>query len=369
MIKQSLQAAAKKMQIDFNDVTSGFNHQGEKGSSREELLVKYLRDYIPSKYQMKNGVLIDAVGNQSRQQDIVIYDSFNSPLLVNMESTRMIPIESVYATIEVKSTLNKTELMKCVDNIKSVKELQHNPLENFKSPNAGFVFAFTSSTSLEAILNNLVESNRNIEKSQQISLVCVLDQGIILNVSKDGFQDIDIIPNENSTPVIIENTAEENLLLFYLILMQYLNFTQVPSPNLFQYANSGDLLKISYYVPGKHIQPNSSLKMGDESFDLDLAQNIVADSNLLGKIIDREASMDEVFLYFSKNLESIINVNKNDNTLPEGNFDFFGLKIKMKDFIKSVDIYTKIENNERLDEEEYLYFKIMWDSLSEHYIK
>lgn len=367
MIKQSLQAAAKKMQIDFDDVTSQIQHQGEKGSSREEILLKYLRNYIPSKYQMNNGVLIDANGTQSRQQDLVIYDSFNSPLLINMDSTKMIPIESVYATIEVKSTLNKIELNKCVKNIKSVKDLIHNPLENFISPTAGFVFAFTSATSLESLLGNLIEANKDVEKSKQISLICVLDKGIILNVSKDNFQDIHIIPEDKSTPVIIENSAEENLLLFYLIMMQYLNYTTVPSPNLFKYANSGELLNVSFHVPTAHIPPESYFKMEDESFDLGLAKDIVADSDLLDKIMKRRASVDEIFLYFSRNLDSIININQNDKTLSEGNLNFFGVDIRIKDFKKVIDIRERHKNKELVKEEELQIYKKMWDCLSEQY--
>ena len=55
MIKQSIHAAAKKMQIDFEEVTGNINHMGERGSSREEILLSYLRKYIPAKYEMNNG--------------------------------------------------------------------------------------------------------------------------------------------------------------------------------------------------------------------------------------------------------------------------------------------------------------------------
>ncbi len=89
-------SCTKKMQIDFEQVTEHINHMGERGGSREEILLSYLRKYIPIKYEMNNGVIIDETGEQSRQQDIIIYDSFNSPVLLNMQSTKMVPIESVF---------------------------------------------------------------------------------------------------------------------------------------------------------------------------------------------------------------------------------------------------------------------------------
>ena len=253
MLRQSIHAAAKKMQIDFEEVTENIKHMGERGSSREEILLRYLKKYIPIKYEMNNGVIIDGTGEQSRQQDIIIYDSFNSPVLLNMQATKMVPIESVFSVIEVKSSLNKTEISKCVNNVSSVKSLVKDSLDGINSPTAGFVFAFTSSTTLETLLDNLVEANNEVEKHKQISALCVLDKGLIVNVSKKGLKDITLLPNEDTTPAIIKNTAENNLMLFYLLLMQYLNQSTVSVPNLLKYANAGELLNIEYSIPKKYV--------------------------------------------------------------------------------------------------------------------
>lgn len=139
MIMKSIQTAAKKMMIDFEELTSNIHHNGEKGTSREELVVKYLKDYIPDKYNIGRGTIIDSFGIQSRQQDIIICDSFSSPILLNMESTKMIPIESVYSTVEVKSSLNKTELSKSILNVKSVRSLSKCPVFPIYSPTIGIV--------------------------------------------------------------------------------------------------------------------------------------------------------------------------------------------------------------------------------------
>jgi hypothetical protein len=270
MLKQSIHAASKKMQIDFEEVTENINHMGERGSSREEILLSYLRKYIPIKYEMNNGIIIDGTGEQSRQQDIIIYDSFNSPVLLNMQSTKMIPIESVFSVIEVKSSLNKTEINKCVNNISSVKSLVKYSLDEINSPTAGFVFAFTSSTTLETLLDNLVEANNQVEKYKHISAVCVLDKGIIVNVSKKGLKDIVLLPNVDSIPAIIKNTAENNLMLFYLLLMQYLNQSSVSVPNLLKYANGGELLKVESFIPKKHVPLDGYYELNNGRIELKL---------------------------------------------------------------------------------------------------
>lgn len=124
LLKEVFQSISQKMMLDFNEITSRINHNGEKGAARETVLQNYLRTYIPDKYSFSKGTLIDCNDNQSKQVDIIIHDKYTTPYLVDMESTNVIPIESVYAVIEVKSTLTKEELRKSTQNIRSVKNLR-----------------------------------------------------------------------------------------------------------------------------------------------------------------------------------------------------------------------------------------------------
>ena len=346
MIKQSIHAAAKKMQIDFEEVTGNINHMGERGSSREEILLSYLRKYIPAKYEMNNGVIMDGTGEQSRQQDIIIYDSFNSPVLLNMESTRMVPIESVFSVIEVKSSLNKIEIGKCVNNISSVKSLVKNGLDSINSPTAGFVFAFTSSTTLETLLDNLVEANNQVEKYKQISALCVLDKGVIVNISKKGLKDIILLPNEDSTPAIIKNTAENNLMLFYLLLMQYLNQSIVSVPNLLKYASAGELLSIDYSIPKKHIPLDSYYEFNEGKIEVDTAYSILEGSKLLEKIQGGNASSEDIMLYLSRHLKEIITFTEKAYGSRPNTMGFFGKDYNTSDIEKATVIFNKLNNEE-----------------------
>ena len=40
-------SVSKKMQIDFEGITSKIQHNGEKGTARENILEEYLKCYIP----------------------------------------------------------------------------------------------------------------------------------------------------------------------------------------------------------------------------------------------------------------------------------------------------------------------------------
>ena len=47
MLKDILMSVSKKMQIDFEGITSKIQHNGEKGTARENILEEYLKCYIP----------------------------------------------------------------------------------------------------------------------------------------------------------------------------------------------------------------------------------------------------------------------------------------------------------------------------------
>ena len=47
MLKDILLSVSKKMQIDFEGITSKIQHNGEKGTARENILEEYLKCYIP----------------------------------------------------------------------------------------------------------------------------------------------------------------------------------------------------------------------------------------------------------------------------------------------------------------------------------
>jgi hypothetical protein len=92
-------------------------HYGERGRIAEEIIKKVLARTLPKRFSIGTGVIFSADGQVSAQTDIVIYDNFhNSPLLSEFGSC-VFPVETVYATVEVKSVLDKRELRRSIDAI------------------------------------------------------------------------------------------------------------------------------------------------------------------------------------------------------------------------------------------------------------
>ncbi len=178
-----------KAEIDLlNDIIP---HATTKGTANEESLKQILENFIPKKYAIGSGIIIDSFGNRSKQIDIVIYDQNIYPNLFSQTSTSIFPVETVIATIEVKTFLDNSTLNLAAQNTKSIKDLKHyveeitlnqpdpkTPLniKRFKTtPPLSFLFAFRSDS------NNPKTWNKRFENCNSTNIVP--DISYVMNIS------------------------------------------------------------------------------------------------------------------------------------------------------------------------------------------
>src|SRR4051794_21442132 len=98
-------------------------HMGERGRIAEEIIKSILTRTLPKRFSIGTGVIISADGDHSPQIDIVIYDNFHNAPLLSEFGVCLFPIEIVYATVEVKSVLNKGEFEKSLMAIRKIRSL------------------------------------------------------------------------------------------------------------------------------------------------------------------------------------------------------------------------------------------------------
>jgi hypothetical protein len=99
-------------------------HSGLVGTGNEQAIAEVLRDFLPIRFGIEvNAMVIDRLGETSKQADIVIYDAHNQPNFLR----KVFPVEMVYAVIEVKTSMNSTEAASALDNLKSVNALEFRP--------------------------------------------------------------------------------------------------------------------------------------------------------------------------------------------------------------------------------------------------
>lgn len=116
-----IQAAVPKLEAEYS-MSNIVSHSASKGALREYLLKEIIRPFLPKRYGLCNGECFDSYGGVSRQLDVIIYDDLFS-YAVPMGDYYMMPFESAYGEIEVKSMLNKEAFLESIDNIASFKKL------------------------------------------------------------------------------------------------------------------------------------------------------------------------------------------------------------------------------------------------------
>ncbi len=98
-------------------------HPGESGRAREQMLIAFIEQLIPSSFGVSTGFVVDALGGKSKQVDVVVYRTDYAPVF-EIGGVKHFLVESVVAVLEVKAAIKgKARLTEALDNIASVKAL------------------------------------------------------------------------------------------------------------------------------------------------------------------------------------------------------------------------------------------------------
>lgn len=170
--------------------TSLVHHAGDRGENREEILRDFLNQHLPKKYGVLKGEVITSVGGHSHSADVIVYDALNAPVLYSGR-TAVVPIESVYGIIEVKSSLSKAELLDTTPKIEAFKRLAPRELSVIRtreyvtvhrpSRPFGIVLGYQlADNSLSSLSTNWQEENQRIHDVNFITnLIVVLGCGLL----------------------------------------------------------------------------------------------------------------------------------------------------------------------------------------------
>jgi hypothetical protein len=191
MVRNYYQRFAEKMLSEVGNISEAISHAGEKGRNNEQVLTEFLRKYLPQRFAVDTGHVVSADGSTSAQTDIIIHDRFNTPALFLGGASVLVPIETTYAVISVKTTLDKTELVDAVKQIESVRRLKNEASFQYsrgvvmKIPAAegavlrprGLVFAFKTTwkeiNTIESCFREVIEP---IDDQFRPNCVCVIDK-------------------------------------------------------------------------------------------------------------------------------------------------------------------------------------------------
>lgn len=240
----------KQMLSKLNAGASAFPHTGTKGDNTEVNWIEFFKEYLPNRYNVTKGIIIDSAGKQSDQIDLIIYDSQYSYLVFKQEDSILIPAESVYAVFEVKQTLNKKYMDYARKKAKSVRDLYRTsaPIKHaggYYDPKplheiAAGILATTSDWT-SPITPNVVKYIKGQEKNERLDFVCSISDNTFV-VENNVF--IDEYKEDQTAPIKFCKAKDS---LVYLLLNLYKRLQDigtVPAIDILKYA---EVIESSYY--------------------------------------------------------------------------------------------------------------------------
>ena len=98
-------------------------HEGEKGAAAELRWREMLAAYLPRRYSVNTGFVLDHRNGISGQIDVIIHDAQYSPFLFQAGTSCFVPAESVYAVFDAKQDVSKETLKQTGEKVASVRAL------------------------------------------------------------------------------------------------------------------------------------------------------------------------------------------------------------------------------------------------------
>jgi len=229
-------------------------HPGELGIGREEILRKFLRAYIPSRFEVSTGFVFDSKGNVSKQLDIVIANALVCPRFETAGGNRFYPCESVVAVGQVKSSLtSEAELRSALQNLESVKDLDRSAdgkafdwqrgetidhLNNHLHQIFTFLLICGKAMKDRAMHVKLMDHVLSTAPHLWTNVVLALDQYVVTFHCKAG-----VCPNPmDARGLALQRASKEDELLmrFYLLLGQAIEVTRVSGLPYWEYLSAAN---------------------------------------------------------------------------------------------------------------------------------
>lgn len=187
------------------------------GKNGEATICSFLNRYLPVSFRAVTGHFVTPSGQLSPQLDVMVIDS-RYPLLANNEDGSVLTmLHSVVATIEVKLTLVKKEILKIRKNALLVAKLQTEafPKGNKFGSVLQMAFAYHAGISLDTVARHFFDGHSPCDP---LSSICILRVHNRDQKTSEGSLGANVWLERGETPAIFTTLAP--LSDFYYSLIQ-----------------------------------------------------------------------------------------------------------------------------------------------------
>lgn len=206
-LKKLFSGLDAELKLILSNHIDNVSHPTSKGDESELNWIGLLKEYLPERYKVDSGFVIDHEGSISEQIDIIIYDRNFTPIIFKGKKTLFIPAEGVYAVFEVKPVFSKFNYEYAKKKFNSVVKLKRTsvPFEHIGGSSEKelvdiFGGILTKTISSKSLFDKLDE------KSELAIILCLDDN-------------IKIIPVNSQLKKIINKTVKRssgNIVAFFL---------------------------------------------------------------------------------------------------------------------------------------------------------
>ncbi len=234
-----------QMLLDF-EKSKDIHHPRDVGDAREEILKKFFKEsgYLPARFAISDSRarVASTTGHVTGEMDIVFHDPANSMSLMRREDVyEVLPVESVYGVIQVKSRLNKKEIKQGLENVASFKRLareaQPAPFLSGPGPRStrgfGILFAYDSDLKWLEIIHEIEAFAKTHPHQEWCNTIVILSKGMMFyGDSTGGKYSNEQIASISELQMHGRPDRQGGLLFqFYSILIALLRMTSVEPAN------------------------------------------------------------------------------------------------------------------------------------------
>jgi len=279
----------QKSMLDKYSKSKDITHNRDVGDYREEILGDFLVNsgLIPGKFGVSNksARVVSQDGRSTKEIDITLFDPRESITLMKRgKNFEVRALEGTLGVIQVKSNLNKKEVVSAFKNISSYKSQC-----NVKHNQFGILFSYDCSLKDETLLQHLKKTAENFDGANLPNFVFILKRGIfhwsdgekkyLLNTDLSEKRNLKIYPEPIS--------SHDYFLCFYYRLM---NLLSAASSSPINVGNYGSL----------------PLRAGEHSYEFWPPNTQSAGCKKVGKhgefpLLISDASMENIQNYISEN--------------------------------------------------------------------
>lgn len=245
-------------ELFWDEKQSKLIHPGEFGTYREDIVKDFISLFVPRKYAIESGFIINANGGISTQCDLVIYDAQSTPSMQSLQNQKFFPVETVLAVGEVKSDIqSRSSLSTALQKLAWVKKMREEVKEslcikreregNYDPLNYPFdqVFTFLICQKLDFSLEYMNNAPFNLYQLETIArhkhnVILSINDGALIYHNGESNYYYPATGNKIETEKLIKPSNENisaHFVHFISALVMGIKFTTILSPDVAMYLS------------------------------------------------------------------------------------------------------------------------------------